>query len=171
MVVTRSESKATKQQKEIHVVTGGGGFPGFTLGKRLAQSGHHVKLLDISEPVWELEDGMEFIKGSVVDKAVLAEVIAGASVVYHMASYGMSGKSQVFGPQPGQGDGGKFEFFLDIKAIRASLLLETRRFNRMVYSHCCWRQEDSTEWYTLTAAGDRIIERDILHNATRVRTV
>ena len=59
MVVTRSEAK---QRKEIHVVTGGGGFPGFTLGKRLAQSGHHVRLLDITEPVWELEDGMEFIK-------------------------------------------------------------------------------------------------------------
>ncbi|KAK3802620.1 hypothetical protein RRG08_010391 [Elysia crispata] len=91
MVVTRSEAK---QRKEIHVVTGGGGFPGFTLGRRLAQSGHHVRLLDITEPVWELEDGMEFIKGSVVDKAVVAEAIAGASAVYHMASYGMSGKSQ-----------------------------------------------------------------------------
>ena len=59
MVLTRS---GQKQQKEIHVVTGGGGFPGFTLGKRLAQSGHLVRLLDISEPAWELEDGMEFIK-------------------------------------------------------------------------------------------------------------
>ncbi|GFR84344.1 short chain dehydrogenase/reductase family 42E member 1 [Elysia marginata] len=93
MVVTRSEAK---QQKEIHVVTGGGGFPGFTLGKKLAQNGHQVRLLDIAEPVWELEDGMEFIKGSVVDKTIVAEAIEGASVVYHMASYGMSGKSQNF---------------------------------------------------------------------------
>ncbi|RUS85401.1 hypothetical protein EGW08_006844 [Elysia chlorotica] len=92
MVVTRSEAN---QKKEIHVVTGGGGFPGFTLGKRLAKSGHQVRLLDITEPVWELEDDMEFIKGSVVDKQKVTEAIEGASVVYHMASYGMSGKSQL----------------------------------------------------------------------------
>ena len=34
-------------------------------------------------------------QGSVVDKTAVAEAVAGASVVYHMASYGMSGKSQV----------------------------------------------------------------------------
>ena len=32
-----------------------------------------------------------------MDKTAVSEAVAGASVVYHMASYGMSGKSQVSG--------------------------------------------------------------------------
>lgn len=50
------------KKPEIHIVTGGGGFPGFSLGKSLAKKGHEVKLLDLKEPVWDLEEGMEFIK-------------------------------------------------------------------------------------------------------------
>uniref|UniRef100_A0A2C9K913 3-beta hydroxysteroid dehydrogenase/isomerase domain-containing protein n=1 Tax=Biomphalaria glabrata TaxID=6526 RepID=A0A2C9K913_BIOGL len=80
--------------KEVHVVTGGAGFPGFSLGKQLTKKGHLVRLFDIKEPVWELEDGMEFIKGDIVEGRKLCEVIKGANAVYHLASYGMSGREQ-----------------------------------------------------------------------------
>ncbi|KAK7500861.1 hypothetical protein BaRGS_00007741 [Batillaria attramentaria] len=50
------------QGSELHVVTGGGGFPGFSLGKKLAEEGHRVRLMDIKEPVWILQKGMEFFK-------------------------------------------------------------------------------------------------------------
>lgn len=49
-------------EPEIHVVTGGGGFPGFSLGTSLAKKGHIVKLIDVKEPVLDLEKGMEFFK-------------------------------------------------------------------------------------------------------------
>uniref|UniRef100_A0A2C9K910 3-beta hydroxysteroid dehydrogenase/isomerase domain-containing protein n=1 Tax=Biomphalaria glabrata TaxID=6526 RepID=A0A2C9K910_BIOGL len=81
--------------KEVHVVTGGAGFPGFSLGKQLTKKGHLVRLFDIKEPVWELEDGMEFIKGDIVEGRKLCEVIKGANAVYHLASYGMSGREQL----------------------------------------------------------------------------
>lgn len=55
-------SESPLQNPETHVITGGGGFPGFSLGKKLVEEGHRVKLLDIKEPVWDLLDGMEFVK-------------------------------------------------------------------------------------------------------------
>ncbi|KAH9494403.1 hypothetical protein Btru_021811 [Bulinus truncatus] len=82
------------KDKEVHVITGGGGFPGFSLGKGLVKKGHRVRLFDIREPVWELEEGMEFIQGDIVDQKKLCEVVKGANVVYHLASYGMSGREQ-----------------------------------------------------------------------------
>ncbi|XP_012939561.1 short-chain dehydrogenase/reductase family 42E member 1 isoform X1 [Aplysia californica] len=93
MVQTRSSAQS--RDKEIHVVTGGGGFPGFSLAKYLARKGHHVKLIDVKEPVWDLEANMEFIKGSICDDNQLQSVVEGASAVYHMASYGMSGREQL----------------------------------------------------------------------------
>ncbi|XP_059155159.1 short-chain dehydrogenase/reductase family 42E member 1-like [Physella acuta] len=83
------------KKPEIHIITGGGGFPGFSLGKRLAKKGHQVKLLDLKEPVWDLEERMEFIKVNITDVEMLSTVFKGASVVYHLASYGMSGREQL----------------------------------------------------------------------------
>ncbi|CAL1526353.1 unnamed protein product, partial [Lymnaea stagnalis] len=80
MVSTRSSAA---KEPETHVITGGGGFPGFSLGKRLAKKGHKVKLFDLKEPVWELEDGMEFIQGNITEGETLSQVIKGASAVYH----------------------------------------------------------------------------------------
>lgn len=57
----RTRSSASKAD-EIHFITGGGGYPGFCLGKNLIEEGHKVKLFDIQEPVWDLLPGMEFIK-------------------------------------------------------------------------------------------------------------
>ena len=48
--------------QRTHVITGGGGYPGFSLGKELASQGHRVRLLDIKEPVWTMQPGMEFMK-------------------------------------------------------------------------------------------------------------
>ncbi|XP_067671145.1 short-chain dehydrogenase/reductase family 42E member 1-like [Haliotis asinina] len=80
---------------EIHFITGGGGYPGYSLGKKLAEKGHTVKLFDIREPVWDLLNGMEFIKGDIRDASAVRSAVAGVDVVYHMASYGMSGREQL----------------------------------------------------------------------------
>ena len=61
MAVTR-RGRGQLGKSEVHVVTGGGGFPGFSLGKKLAAEGHRVRLFDIKEPVWNMQSGMEFVQ-------------------------------------------------------------------------------------------------------------
>ncbi|BFZ17471.1 hypothetical protein BsWGS_20510 [Bradybaena similaris] len=85
----------TSEVPEIHVITGGGGFPGFSLGTSLAKKGHIVKLIDVKEPVLDLQKGMAFFKGNITDAAFVSSIVRGASVVYHLASYGMSGREQL----------------------------------------------------------------------------
>lgn len=46
----------------VHLVTGGGGYPGFNLGKELAATGKQVILVDIIEPRWPLKENMNFIQ-------------------------------------------------------------------------------------------------------------
>ena len=51
------------KQRETHLVTGGGGYPGFRLGQSLASKGFRVILLDNSECTQKLSDcNMHFIK-------------------------------------------------------------------------------------------------------------
>jgi nucleoside-diphosphate-sugar epimerase len=47
---------------KVHVITGGGGYPGFNLGKTLAERGKTVILVDIIEPIWPLHENISFIK-------------------------------------------------------------------------------------------------------------
>lgn len=54
------EGESTSQ--EVHLITGGGGFAGFWLGKRLAGQGHKVILVDVREPVWTTKENMVFRK-------------------------------------------------------------------------------------------------------------
>lgn len=50
------------RKQEVHLVTGGGGYPGYNLGKKLAELGHQVILFDLKAPVWPLKENMEFIQ-------------------------------------------------------------------------------------------------------------
>uniref|UniRef100_A0A4X1V5V1 NAD-dependent epimerase/dehydratase domain-containing protein n=1 Tax=Sus scrofa TaxID=9823 RepID=A0A4X1V5V1_PIG len=73
------------------LVTGGGGYLGFTLGSSLAKSGISVILLDLRRPQWELCPGTEFIQADVRDAEALHQAFEGVDCVFHVASYGMSG--------------------------------------------------------------------------------
>ncbi|XP_025112210.1 LOW QUALITY PROTEIN: short-chain dehydrogenase/reductase family 42E member 1-like [Pomacea canaliculata] len=95
MPTQRKGSVQGIQRPQVHVVTGGGGFPGFSLGKKLAEKGHQVRLFDIKEPAWKLHEGMNFIQGDIRNYEDVCSLIEGADVVYHMASYGMSGREQL----------------------------------------------------------------------------
>ena len=53
---------AAAEPDMVHLVTGGGGYPGFNLGRKLAQSGKQVILVDIIQPRWPLEENMKFIQ-------------------------------------------------------------------------------------------------------------
>jgi nucleoside-diphosphate-sugar epimerase len=71
------------------LVTGGTGFTGKALVKRLLDSGHEVVALDYKEGIktQELRDwGAEVVIGSVVDKETVRKCMKGVDVVQHLAA-------------------------------------------------------------------------------------
>jgi UDP-glucose 4-epimerase len=71
------------------VVTGGAGFIGANLCRALVADGHEVVALDdLSTGFEENLEGVEatLVAGSILDRAVLDEVIAGAGAVVHLAA-------------------------------------------------------------------------------------
>ncbi|XP_062605705.1 short-chain dehydrogenase/reductase family 42E member 1-like isoform X1 [Saccostrea cucullata] len=95
---TASLSKQHQMTREtadnVHLVTGGGGYTGYKLGKRLADMGKEVILVDIVPPEWTLTNKMSFIQCDLTQEDAVVTSLKGADCVYHLASYGMSGKEQ-----------------------------------------------------------------------------
>ncbi|HUC34061.1 MAG TPA: NAD-dependent epimerase/dehydratase family protein, partial [Ilumatobacteraceae bacterium] len=64
------------------LVTGGSGYFGSLLVRRLVDAGHSVRVLDLLDaddrPV-----GVEFVAGDIRDPRVVNEAVAGVDVVYH----------------------------------------------------------------------------------------
>ncbi|XP_034566636.1 putative short-chain dehydrogenase/reductase family 42E member 2 [Notolabrus celidotus] len=77
------------------VVTGGGGYFGFRLGRELASQGMTVILLDMRKPPCEIPDGAIFYQSDIRDYPSLRKVCEGADCIFHTASYGMSGPEQL----------------------------------------------------------------------------
>ncbi|XP_017705806.1 PREDICTED: putative short-chain dehydrogenase/reductase family 42E member 2 isoform X3 [Rhinopithecus bieti] len=87
----KTQARPTKVARQKVLVTGGGGYLGFSLGSHLAKSGTPVILLDRRRPQWELSPETEFIQADVRDEEALYHAFKGVDCVFHMASYGMSG--------------------------------------------------------------------------------
>ncbi|KAK5616204.1 hypothetical protein CRENBAI_015677 [Crenichthys baileyi] len=77
------------------LVTGGGGYFGFRLGKDLASEGMTVILLDVNKPPWDIPDGAIFFQSDIRDYSSLHKVSEGVDCIFHTASYGMSGPEQL----------------------------------------------------------------------------
>ena len=77
------------------LVTGGAGFIGSHIADILIERGHHVRVLDdLSGGFIENVNPMaEFIKGSILDKALVEQAINGVDIVYHLAAYAAEGLS------------------------------------------------------------------------------
>jgi UDP-glucose 4-epimerase len=77
------------------LVTGGAGFIGSHLADHLIEQGHEVTVLD------DLSGGLErnlnlnaqFVKGSIVDKKIVDEVMKDKDMVFHLAAYAAEGLS------------------------------------------------------------------------------
>ncbi|XP_049601045.1 putative short-chain dehydrogenase/reductase family 42E member 2 [Syngnathus scovelli] len=87
-------SKAVSSAQKV-LVTGGGGYFGFRLGRALAAQGMSVILLDLNKPSLDLPDGALFHQSDIRDYLALFDVCDGVDCVFHSASYGMSGPEQL----------------------------------------------------------------------------
>lgn len=77
------------EQKQKVLVTGGTGFTGSALVKRLLERGHDVRVVDNQKGLFhdELEQlGAEICIGSVTDRELMFELTQGVDVVHHLAA-------------------------------------------------------------------------------------
>ena len=69
------------------LVTGGSGFLGMALVRRLVADGHRPRVLDIHEPPKsQLDARLEFIRGDVRDPQVVGRACLGVDTVFHLAA-------------------------------------------------------------------------------------
>ncbi|XP_032086055.1 short-chain dehydrogenase/reductase family 42E member 1 [Thamnophis elegans] len=81
--------------KEAVLITGGSGYFGFRLASALAKSQVDVILFDVSKPTQEMPKGVTFVQGDICAIHEVEEALRGVSCVFHVASYGMSGREQL----------------------------------------------------------------------------
>lgn len=80
---------------ETFLITGGGGYFGFRLALRLHSNGVKVVLFDVHSPAEDLPEGMEFQQGDIRSYDQVVKAVSGKDCVFHIASYGMSGREQL----------------------------------------------------------------------------
>ncbi|XP_026519491.1 short-chain dehydrogenase/reductase family 42E member 1-like [Terrapene carolina triunguis] len=81
--------------KETVLITGGGGYFGFRLGCALYKKGVDVILFDVLKPVQAVPEGVKFIQGDVCCLSEVEKALRDVICVFHIASYGMSGREQL----------------------------------------------------------------------------
>nr|XP_027788954.1 short-chain dehydrogenase/reductase family 42E member 1 [Marmota flaviventris] len=86
-----------RSPEETVLITGGSGYFGFRLGCALNQKGVHVILFDIHRPAQDIPEGIRFICGDIRHLSEVEKAFQGVDVVcvFHVASYGMSGREQL----------------------------------------------------------------------------
>ncbi|EPQ12159.1 Putative short-chain dehydrogenase/reductase family 42E member 2, partial [Myotis brandtii] len=120
------QSTPVQAPRQKVLVTGGGGYLGFSLGSSLAKSGTSVILLDLRRPQWELVPGTEFIQADVRDEEALLRAFEGVDCVFHVASHGMSGAEKLQKEQIESINVGGTKLVIDV-CVR-------RRVPRLVYT-------------------------------------
>ncbi|XP_032370277.1 short-chain dehydrogenase/reductase family 42E member 1 [Etheostoma spectabile] len=80
---------------DTFLITGGCGYFGYRLACSLHQKGAQIILFDTVAPKQEVPDNIVFVQGDIREYAQVEKVIAGVDCVFHIASYGMSGREQL----------------------------------------------------------------------------
>merc|ERR1712224_638129 len=92
-------SEDNKPRSEIKVlVTGGCGYFGSELSKALYNLGYDVTIVDIqlTPQIHKLlDDRLRFIKTDITDCSLVSKACVGINYVFHVASFGLSGKTQL----------------------------------------------------------------------------
>ena len=69
----------------MHLITGGSGFVGSAIARRLIERGEKVRVLDVWRAA-DLPSGAEFVLGDVTNAADVAEAVKGVKYVHHNAA-------------------------------------------------------------------------------------
>lgn len=80
---------------ESVLITGGCGYFGHRLATTLQKKGFKVTLFDTAPPSQELPESVTFMKGDVRHYAQVEKAVKNVDCVFHIASYGMSGREQL----------------------------------------------------------------------------
>jgi len=70
IILQRAKAQKMGHNSELHLVTGGGGYPGFRLAMALLKRGHRVRLLDLHPLRDVLPEGVTFIQVSITHKQI-----------------------------------------------------------------------------------------------------
>jgi nucleoside-diphosphate-sugar epimerase len=69
------------------LITGGSGFVGIELVRRILDQGGEVRIFDLNPPeAADVEDRVEFVRGDVRDRAALARAARGCDQFFHLAA-------------------------------------------------------------------------------------
>ncbi|XP_060644407.2 short-chain dehydrogenase/reductase family 42E member 1 [Anolis sagrei] len=91
----KEEKEARAPARETVLITGGAGYFGFRLGCSLSLKGVDVVLFDASESPPELPEGVRFVRGDVRFPCEVEQALRGVTCIFHVASFGMSGREQL----------------------------------------------------------------------------
>ncbi|KAM3849646.1 short-chain dehydrogenase/reductase family 42E member 1-like [Diretmus argenteus] len=77
------------------LITGGSGYFGNRLACSLYKNGARIILFDVAPPSQDVPEGTVFLQGDIREYAQVEKAVAGVDCVFHIASYGMSGREQL----------------------------------------------------------------------------
>ncbi|XP_037103461.1 short-chain dehydrogenase/reductase family 42E member 1 [Syngnathus acus] len=80
---------------ETCLITGGCGYFGYRLAAHLHKNGAKVILFDVIPPKSDVLEGFTFVHGDIRSYEQVVSAVSGVDCVYHVASYGMSGREQL----------------------------------------------------------------------------
>ncbi|XP_006011120.1 short-chain dehydrogenase/reductase family 42E member 1 isoform X2 [Latimeria chalumnae] len=89
------EALGQSKVKETVLITGGGGYFGRRLGCALHGKGVKVILFDVRNPIQSVPEGVQFVQGDVRNYSEVVKAVDNVDCVFHIASYGMSGREQL----------------------------------------------------------------------------
>ncbi|XP_076593177.1 short-chain dehydrogenase/reductase family 42E member 1 [Chaetodon auriga] len=80
---------------DTFLITGGCGYFGYRLARSLHKKGAKIILFDTIPPNRDVPEDIVFVQGDIREYAHVERAVSGVDCVFHIASYGMSGREQL----------------------------------------------------------------------------